>query len=183
MKLQAVPLNILFPSDIKYRIYREIPSLEKDNIINEHRYRAFNDTLAKNSIPLNDDYIKNITLSSKEGYGAMMKIIESGDLPSAIFCGNDITAIGAMRAIHKNGLQIPKDISIVGLDNIEISGYFRPALTTIHVPKKELGRFAVKLLLDKINGGHEISALVKLPFKLIKRESCDICNDNQESLL
>lgn len=152
----------------------EISSLNNNNIINEHRYRAFKDTLAKNNILLNDCYIKNITLSSKEGYDAMMEIIESDNLPSALFCGNDITAIGVMRAIHKNGLRIPKDISIIGLDNIEISEYFRPSLTTVHVPKEELGRFAVKLLVDKINGGHEINTLVKLPFKLIVRESCDV---------
>ncbi|MDD4569415.1 MAG: dihydrodipicolinate synthase family protein [Tepidanaerobacteraceae bacterium] len=55
--------------------------------------------------------------------------------------------------------------------------YFRPSLTTVHVPKEELGRFAVKLLIDKINDGHEISTLVKLPFKLIVRESCDVCKN------
>lgn len=153
----------------------EIPSLDINNIINEHRFKAFKDTLSKNNISLNDYCIKNITLSSKEGYDAMMEIIESGNLPSAIFCGNDITAIGAMKAIHKNGLHIPKDISVVGLDNIEISEYFRPSLTTVHVPKEELGKFAVKLLIDRINGGHEVNAVVKLPFKLIVRESCDIC--------
>lgn len=158
----------------------EIPLQNNNNIINEHRYRAFKDTLAKNSIPLNDCYIKNINLSSKDGYNAMIEIIELGNLPSAIFCGNDITAIGVMRAIHKNGLRIPKDISIIGLDNIEVSEYFRPALTTIHVPKEELGRFAVKLLIDKINGGHEINTLIKLPFKLIVRESCDVCKNDPE---
>lgn len=154
----------------------EIPSTANNNIINEHRFRAFKDTLAKYNIPLNESYIKNITLSSKEGYNAMSEIIQSGNLPSAVFCGNDITAIGAMRAIHKGGLCIPQDVSVIGLDNIEVSEYFRPSLTTIHVPKEELGKFAVKLLIDKINGGHEINTLIKLPFKLIVRESCDILN-------
>jgi len=152
----------------------EIPSPGKNSVINEHRFKAFKDTLTKNGIPLDDKYIKGITLSSKEGHNAMIEIIESGNLPSAIFCGNDITAIGVMRAIHKNGLRIPKDISIIGIDNIEISEYFRPALTTVHVPKEELGRFAVKLLIDKINDGHKVNALIKLPFKLVVRESCNI---------
>jgi len=155
----------------------EIPELGDNKIINEHRFRAFKDTLAKHNIPLEESYIKNITLSSKEGYDAMTEIIKTGILPSAIFCGNDITAIGAMKAIHKSGLKIPKDISVIGLDNIEVSEYFRPSLTTIHVPKEELGKFAVKLLIDRINGGHEINTLIKLPFKLIERESCDICKN------
>lgn len=155
----------------------EIPELEDNKVINEHRYKAFKDTLTKHNIPLEESYIKNITLSSKEGYDAMTEIIKAGILPSAIFCGNDITAIGVMKAIHKSGLKIPKDISVIGLDNIEVSEYFRPSLTTIHVPKEELGKFAVKLLIDRINGGHEINTLIKLPFKLIERESCDICKN------
>ncbi|HQA60967.1 MAG TPA: substrate-binding domain-containing protein, partial [Tepidanaerobacteraceae bacterium] len=152
----------------------EIPELGDYKVINEHRFRAFKNTLAKHNISLDENYIKNITLSSKEGYNAMTEIIKGGNLPSAIFCGNDITAIGVMKAIHKSGLKIPKDISVIGLDNIEVSEYFRPSLTTVHVPKEELGRFAVKLLIDRINGGHEINTLIKLPFKLIERESCDI---------
>lgn len=150
----------------------EIPELTDSKVINEHRFKAFKNTLEKHNIPLEESYIKNITLSSKEGYNAMTEIIKAGILPSAIFCGNDITAIGVMKAIHKSGLKIPKDISVIGLDNIEVSEYFRPSLTTIHVPKEELGRFAVKLLIDKINGGHQVNTLVKLPFELVIRESC-----------
>ena len=150
----------------------EIPAGE-NRVINEHRFRAFKDTLEKHNIPLEENFIKNISLSLKEGYDAMAEIIKSGTLPGAVFCGNDITAIGAMKAIHKSGLKIPNDISIIGIDNIEITEYFRPSLTTVHVPKEELGRFAVKLLIDRINGGHKINTLIKLPFKLIERESCD----------
>jgi len=155
----------------------EIPELGKNKVINEHRFEAFKDTLTKNGLTVDYNYIKDITLSSKDGYDAMIQLINSGTLPSAIFCANDITAIGVMQAIHKSGLKVPKDISIIGLDNIEISEYFRPSLTTIHVPKEELGKFAVKLLIDRINGGHEINTLIKLPFKLIERESCDICKN------
>lgn len=160
-----------------------IPSLSKNNVINEHRFSAFNDTLNKHNIPVYDNYIKNINLSSKEGFDAMSEIIMTGDLPSAIFCGNDIAAIGAMKAIHKNGLRIPKDISVVGLDNIEVAEYVRPSLTTIHVPKEDLGRFAVKILIDRINNGHEVNALLKLPFTLIVRESCGVNNAQTEKIL
>jgi len=152
-----------------------IPSQAKNNVINEHRFTAFKDTLDKYGIPLNNHHIKNIILSSKEGYDGMCEIIEAGDLPTAVFCGNDIVAIGAMKAAHKSGIRIPKDISFVGLDNIEVAEYVRPALTTIHVPKEDLGRFAVKLLVDRINNGHEVNALLKLPFTLIVRESCGPC--------
>jgi len=156
-----------------------IPSSEKNNVINEHRFTAYKDTLGKHNIPLNNSYIRDITLSSKEGYDAMIEIINSGDMPSAVFCSNDIVAIGTMRALHKNGIHIPKDISVVGLDNIEVAEYVRPTLTTIHVPKEDLGRFAVKLLIDKINNGHDINALLKLPFNLIVRESCGVCKNEE----
>lgn len=157
-----------------------IPSPVKNNIINEHRFTAFKDTLDKYRIPLIDNYIKNITLSSKEGFEAMNVIIESGDMPSAVFCGNDAVAMGAIKAIRKHGIHIPKDISIMGIDNIEVGEYLRPSLTTINIPKEELGRFAVKLLIDKINGGHEINTIIKLPYSLVIRESCGPYNGEKE---
>lgn len=146
-------------------------------LINEHRYTAFVDTMAKHDLPLIDSYIKNVPLSSKAGYDAMREIIHSGDIPTSVFCCNDDVAIGAIKTIRKHGIHIPKDISIVGIDNIEVSEYVRPSLTTVNVPKEDIGRFAVKILIDKINGGHQINTLLNLPFSLIERDSCCPCKE------
>ena len=81
------------------------------------------------------------------GHAAMKRLLALEVRPTAVLCSNDLTAIGAMGAIHEAGLQIPDDISIVGFDDIELSGYTQPALTTMHVPRSELAETAFRALL------------------------------------
>jgi DNA-binding LacI/PurR family transcriptional regulator len=80
------------------------------------------------------------------GHRAMLRILRSGDRPTAILASNDLTAIGAMGAIHEHGLRIPEDISVVGFDDIELSAYTQPALTTMHVPRREMAATAFRSL-------------------------------------
>jgi len=80
------------------------------------------------------------------GHQAMQRILKSGDRPTAVLASNDLTAIGAMGAIHECGLNIPEDISVVGFDDIELSAYTQPALTTVHVPRRELAATAFRSL-------------------------------------
>jgi len=149
-----------------------IPELEDSGVINEHRFEGFKDAMKKHGMEINESFIRNIELSTVDGYMAMKSILKNEELPSALFCANDSVAIGAMKAIHEVGLKIPKDIAIIGIDDIEMSAFVRPALTTIHVPKIELGRFAAKILIDRIEGGHQLPVRVDLPFELKVRESC-----------
>lgn len=78
------------------------------------------------------------------GHHAMQRILRSGARPTAVMASNDLTAIGAMGAIHEQGLRIPEDISVVGFDNIELSAYTQPALTTVHVPRDEIAATAFR---------------------------------------
>jgi DNA-binding LacI/PurR family transcriptional regulator len=80
------------------------------------------------------------------GHAAMLRILNSGRRPTAVMASNDLTAIGAMGAIHESGLRIPEDISVIGFDDIELSGYTQPALTTVHVPRRELASTAFRCL-------------------------------------
>jgi DNA-binding LacI/PurR family transcriptional regulator len=149
-----------------------IPGKENLDAVNEHRFNGYCDTIKKHGLELCKDYIQNIEFSTIEGFKAMNTILENGKIPTAIFCSNDYAEIGAMKAIHKSGLKIPRDLAIVGLSNLEISEYICPTLTTVHVPKEELGMFAAKILINKIESGRQIPVKVELPFKLIVRESC-----------
>lgn len=82
------------------------------------------------------------------GHHAMQRILQSGErLPTAVVTSNDLTAIGAMGAIHEAGLRIPEDMSVVGFDGIELSAYTQPALTTMAVSRGELASQAFKSLL------------------------------------
>jgi DNA-binding LacI/PurR family transcriptional regulator len=85
----------------------------------------------------------------------MQRILASGKHPTAVLASNDLTAIGAMGAIHEARLRIPEDISVIGFDDIELSAYTQPALTTLHVPRRELAATAFRALFrgrDKIAG-------------------------------
>jgi len=81
------------------------------------------------------------------GHAAMLRILRTGELPTAVFASNDLTAIGAMGAIHERGIRIPGEISVIGFDDIELSAYTQPALTTLHVPRRELAALAFMSLL------------------------------------
>lgn len=82
-----------------------------------------------------------------EGYQAMQQILGDDLLPSAIFASNDRMAIGASHAIRDRGLRIPDDISLVGVDDIEVGAYLNPPLTTVHQPIEDMARSGIDLLL------------------------------------
>lgn len=89
---------------------------------------------------------------------------------TAIFCASDLMALGAIQAIRGLGLRIPQDISIVGFDNINVTEYCTPALTTVHQNKYELGYHAAQMLIDLLEG-RNVHAQLTLPTELVKRDS------------
>ena len=104
------------------------------------------------------------------GMRAMKQLLDLPELPTAVFCYNDMEAIGAMRMAREHGLRIPADISVIGLDDISLASYTDPPLTTVQQPMGQLGRVAAQILLDLLSGGSPESR-VKLPGKLIVRQS------------
>jgi LacI family transcriptional regulator len=88
--------------------------------------------------------------------------------PTAVICLNDHVAIGALREIREHGLSVPGDVSVVGFDNISLSEYTNPALTTVHVPRDYLGRLAMERIVD---GGQSVPSEVIADPQLVIRES------------
>ncbi len=86
--------------------------------------------------------------SIEGGYLAASKLLKLKDRPEAIFVTSDIMAIGAMEKIKQSGLGIPQDIAVVGFDNLKISGYLEPKLTTVTKPMYRMGLVAARLLFD-----------------------------------
>jgi LacI family repressor for deo operon, udp, cdd, tsx, nupC, and nupG len=99
----------------------------------------------------------------------MQQLLALASPPSAVFCYNDATALGAMRAAHAAGLRIPEQLSIIGFDDIDLNPYFEPPLTTIAQPKREMGKKAVQMILNLL-AGQEVEDCV-LPSQLIVRGS------------
>ena len=138
----------------------------------EARYIGYYQALLNHKIPLNYQNIHPSRQTMEEGYDIMRAILNSGkELPSAVFCANDSTAIGVLNALkqHKKRGYLP---SVISIDNIEASAKTSPMLTTINIPKKEMAHLAIRLLLDRKCGFHQETVRMELPCRLVERESC-----------
>lgn len=140
----------------------------------EVRYLAYKDALKKHNIPYDKKLITNVTISSEGGYQGAKQLLKYTEEVTAFFCINDITAIGALKAIQDLNYKIPDDISVISMDNIEVSQYVSPMLTTMHIPIEEIGKMSAKILIDRINNGHTLPLKITLPYHLVKRESCGV---------
>ena len=148
--------------------------IDKENVseLNEHRFTAYCDALSRHHISLDMRLCKNSELTSEDAYQATMELIKENSLPDALFCSTDICAIAAISALRSQGIRVPEDISVVGHDNIDLSEFTEPKLTTINMQKSDLGKFAVKLLNDRITNRHTLPVTINLPYRLELRESC-----------
>lgn len=118
---------------------------------------------------------KNVFIGAflaESGYRLMKQAIQTlAELPSAFFVASDSIAIGVLRAIHECGLKVPKDVSVIGFNDIPTSKYTVPPLTSIRVHKEFMGETAVELLLERIMRKREIAKKVVVPTELQLRES------------
>jgi LacI family transcriptional regulator len=139
----------------------------------EERLNGFEDALRENNIPVDPGLVASGDFTAEGGYFAGKSLLaHEPDRPTAIFACNDLMAFGAMGAVYEAGLRIPEDISIVGFDDISLSGYVFPPLTTVHQPKYEMGYLGAKILLEQIRAVEPIpSRLHVLPTELIIRKS------------
>ncbi len=110
--------------------------------------------------------------SAREGEECVEKLLNARIRPTAVFCANDLLALGLMRGLIKRGLAIPGDMALVGYDDVEFASILATPLTSIRQPKYELGRAAAELLLDEVNNptSHQHQHIVYQP-ELIVRES------------
>jgi LacI family transcriptional regulator len=134
------------------------------------RRRAYEDALREMSIPLDPELIYERDFEFVEGRACMQRMLEAHERPSAVFCANDIQAIGAVQQCLDAGLRVPHDVSVIGFDDLPIAQYIRPRLTTIHVPAKRMGHVAAERLFNRIVRKTE-SGSEELPVELIIRES------------
>lgn len=122
----------------------------------------------------NLDYMKWYKLgsfSSQSGFDMMREILSSKDLPTAIFAASDSIAIGAMRAIHEAGLNIPEDISIIGFNDEDSCKYLNPPLTSVNAPSYDMGQHGANLVFVASNLSNHTPLKAQIPCRLIERES------------
>ncbi|MCF0261242.1 MAG: substrate-binding domain-containing protein, partial [Erysipelotrichaceae bacterium] len=110
--------------------------------------------------------------SRESGYEMMKTILENPVRPTAVFCCSDPLAIGALKAIREAGLKIPRDISIIGFDDIEDAAYSLPALTTVHAEPARMGSFAAGMIHQMITRNDVLTPFkIVFPCYLVKRDS------------
>ncbi|WP_068675221.1 LacI family DNA-binding transcriptional regulator [Oceanobacillus sp. Castelsardo] len=153
--------------------------LSEGVITGESRYQGYEQALRNSNIPLKREWIKNGSFTVNGGYQAMKEILSFGHLPTAIFIASDRMSYGAYKAIQEKGLTIPKDISIISFDDLEMSPFLNPPLTTVRVHKEELGRISVKLLSQRIMSEITLPLTTYLPTELIVRKSCGNNKNNK----
>lgn len=134
------------------------------------RYEGHVKALLEAGLLVNPQLRIDAETSEQMGYDATLKLLE-GNLPfDAIFGASDLIVIGAIKALKEHGLKVPRDIAVVGFDNIPIASYTNPPLTTIQQDTMKAGELLVENLLKLIEGEEIVSML--MPAKLIVRESC-----------
>ena len=125
-------------------------------------------TQAGLSLPAN--FVTEQAFNLEGGRLGLRQLMRLRRKPTAIFCGNDLLAVGAMLEAERMGLDVPSDLSICGIDNLEISEAINPGLTTVSLPTQDLGRIAAQYMLSAISG-EIIAAKSLLPFELVVRGS------------
>lgn len=140
------------------------------------RYQAFLDFVKKNRLRIRDEWIivEETQRNRVEiGFALGKRLLESGERPTAILTSSDLVAVGTLKAFLSSGINVPGDMSIVGFDDILLSSYLHPSLTTVRQPKYEMGRIGTEILLQLLRGGRDniASSLVVIEPEIVERGS------------
>ena len=138
-----------------------------DSFDNTERMQAFLSEADKNNIPVQ---VYHGDFTEATGYAVASEIIRAGNLPEAVFCANDQMAIGFIRALKEHNLKAPNDVAVVGFDDIPITQYMQPSLTTIAASRFQWGALAATQLMGFLDHGQPFRT-DRLPTRLMQRQS------------
>ena len=151
--------------------YIQMINLPRESQSGKERARGFRQAMKSHGLHCRAENILFSKPFIDDGEKAMLRLLDRGVRSGAIFCGCDLIAIGAMRAIASRGLNVPSDIRICGYDDIEMLDYMKVPLTTMRQPAYAIGETGVQLLVDRIRNPGRKPRHVVLPSDLIIRES------------
>ncbi|MCM8762181.1 MAG: LacI family transcriptional regulator, partial [Candidatus Omnitrophica bacterium] len=134
---------------------------------------GFKKGIEENGLTFSVDMVIEGWGTLEDGYDKTLQILrKSGDLPTAFIYHNDLSAMGGMAALAENSIKIPEDVSVAGFDNIHISRYTNPPLTTVGQPREEIVKEVVKRILEKIdNPEEEFPVKIFIPELIIRRST------------
>jgi DNA-binding LacI/PurR family transcriptional regulator len=137
------------------------------------RMSGYREALEAARIPFQAELVVHGDSKTEAAIGAMNRLLDLEQSPTAVCCYNDMTALGAIHAIHVRGLRVPEDVSVTGFDDLFFAPYTQPPLTTVRQPVHRMGQLAMENLVTLISG-QELVAHVKVDAELIVRQSTGI---------
>ncbi|MCC8065612.1 MAG: LacI family DNA-binding transcriptional regulator [Clostridiales bacterium] len=141
------------------------------------REAGYENALRKAGIPIKKEYTVTLSPRMDESCAAMAAYLKKKPpLPTAFLSDNDLIALGAMKAMREYGIRIPEDVSVIGFDDLSYSAISVPPLTTLRVPKQEMGREAVRRLQNMIQDGDRTRWKMQVCTQIIERGS--VCDRN-----
>jgi DNA-binding LacI/PurR family transcriptional regulator len=138
------------------------------------RRHAFESAMREYGLPITEESIWKVSPTMDGAYEDMQRLLEAhaSAMPTAFFACNDLVAIGCMRAMQDYGLRVPEDVSIVGMDDLSICQTSNPPLSSVRVPRRQMGRAAVRRLLDmQTRTGPDCVMKTYVDVELIERKS------------
>ena len=138
------------------------------------RYDAYVNTMRELGLSVDQNYIFDISCTHNESYKDMQKNLRGRDkssLPTAIIAGNDILAVGALKAMRESDISIPDDVSMIGFDDIPMANLLDPPLTTVRTFNVEIARMAMRRMVDRITNPDLPAVKIEVGTEFIVRES------------
>jgi LacI family transcriptional regulator len=148
-----------------HREFAMISGVTANNERARDRLHGVRDALAARGIKLAADRMIEKPYSLASGREGLRALMSEANPPTAVMCGNDVLAIGAIAECHTLGISVPQQVSITGFDDMEIASLLSPGLTTVHFPTAELGQLAATHLLSRL-AGKQVAWQHELPVEL-----------------
>lgn len=137
------------------------------------RLKGYRQALASHDIAFDPNLVRPGNWEPSAGYEMTHELMVLDEPPDAIFCANDMTAVGCFDALRELGKRIPDDLSVIGFDDREIAQFTRPPLTTLVLPHFEMGELAAELIIDAAGGLQSRSTQFKVECSLVERASVE----------
>lgn len=135
------------------------------------RLRGYQMALETAGLPFDSNLVRYGDFTERSGFEAMLSLLGLPQRPTAVFVGSDVVALGVLRAARLAGLNVPRDLALVGFDDIPLAQYIDPPLTTVRLPAQRLGAQAAQMLIRMLEQGTAASSLL-LDTELVIRQSC-----------
>lgn len=144
--------------------------LQEDGVM-QKRYRGFLKAIEQNGLEFQKENLYEATVDYESGVNAAKWFVDNKADITAVVATADVLAIGLMKGFYEQGVQVPEDISIIGFDDLDISKYTTPGLTTVKQPISAKGERAVEILIENIENPQMEKVEEVFPVKLIERQS------------